>query len=136
MLRDKEQNEKFIIVPSYVTSNKKESHTNLLLIQDKYIPENLYSDDNNDDNDRQVINFHYCWIKSLSRLVRSQLSQYKAYVYDKCLNYFYSSDLLSKHTENCENTNKTKISFSTRGLVEFENHLYAITNTIYYVLRH
>ncbi|XP_022777882.1 uncharacterized protein LOC111319352 [Stylophora pistillata] len=46
---------------------------------------------------------HYCLIKSMSRLLSSQLSknEHKKFICDRCLNYFGSQKLLDIHDELC-----------------------------------
>ena len=46
---------------------------------------------------------HYCWIKKFSRLVRSQVTKYKNKIYfcKRCLNYFYSPEMLNDHLPKC-----------------------------------
>ncbi|KAJ8953188.1 hypothetical protein NQ318_003224, partial [Aromia moschata] len=47
-------------------------------------------------------NSHYCWIKNLSRLVLSQISnsQHKKYFCDGCLLHFSNENLLFQHQQN------------------------------------
>ena len=46
---------------------------------------------------------HYCWIKSLSRLLTSQVTGHKELVYfcRRCLCHFSRQDILDEHMENC-----------------------------------
>ncbi|XP_051159144.1 uncharacterized protein LOC127280280 [Leptopilina boulardi] len=71
------RDEKFTVSPLHLSSQKKINHVNLLRIEDHYIDENLSEDDDDDDeNEIPLIsfNYHYVWIKDLSRLVKIQLS--------------------------------------------------------------
>lgn len=73
-----------IVGPLHYSLNKRDLHINLLLI---------------DDSEG---NTHYCYIKNLSRLVSSQLSNHKHSVFfcDGCLQYFKSETKLAEHCEN------------------------------------
>ncbi|XP_023314539.1 uncharacterized protein LOC111693627 [Trichogramma pretiosum] len=86
---------------------KDEKHVHLLMIQDRYDDE----DSPGDDDEYIPINYHYVWIKNLSRLVSSQLSNHhgKKYICDRCLHYFHSSDKLTSHEEDCSSINKCKV---------------------------
>lgn len=86
-----------IIGPLYYTSQKKERHVNLLYW-------------------KQRERSHYAWIKSLSRLVSSQLShndvRIKSHyegVCDRCIQKFRSEELLKKHEEDCRLVEAVKI---------------------------
>ena len=54
---------------------------------------------------------HYCWIKSMSRLISSQVSKHHGAlsICDRCLNTFRSEELLKKHSEYCKNNGACKI---------------------------
>lgn len=76
-----------IIGPLHYTTKKRPVHINLLLL---------------DDSQGKT---HYCFIKSFSRLLSAQISNYqhKVYFCDGCLQYFYSQEKLEKHLKNdCE----------------------------------
>ena len=106
------------VSPCHVTSLKKQKHVNLLLMQDHYVVENEpHVDDNLDvDDSRDGIEdtfpkYHYVWVKNLSRLVRSQLTNHRAkcYICDICLHFFVTEDKLRKHPIDCTHLNKCKI---------------------------
>ena len=46
---------------------------------------------------------HYCWIKSFSKLVGSQVTknEHKIYFCKRCLNHFYSPERLNNHLPKC-----------------------------------
>lgn len=76
-----------IVGPLHHTLEKKPQHFNLLLIK-------------NDSGDKS----HYCYIKSMSRLLSTPLTKYKSakFVCDGCLAIFYCQDKLNKHSNgNC-----------------------------------
>lgn len=82
-----------VVGPLYYTKNKQLTHINLLLIS---------SDDGNS---------HYCWIKDMSKLLRSQLNSHnsKKYFCDGCFQFFYSKNKLDVHQQNDCNHIVTKI---------------------------
>ena len=63
---------KYEVSPCHVTEDKKEKHVNLLIVQDFYIDEH---EENNCGDEVNLPRYHYVWIKSLSRLLKSQLSK-------------------------------------------------------------
>ena len=71
--------------PVYLSSNKKEKHTNLLYVTNK-------------DGDS-----HYVWIKNLSRLVHGQTTKHKAkhHICERCLHSCTSADTLKEHEKKC-----------------------------------
>lgn len=71
--------------PVHFCDKKKEHHINLIFIK------NIKEDTN-----------HYCWIKSKSRLISSQINQNrtKKHICDSCFAIFYSSEKLKIHEEN------------------------------------
>ncbi|XP_051157441.1 uncharacterized protein LOC127279246 [Leptopilina boulardi] len=119
------RDEKFTVAPLHLSKQKKVTHVNLLRIEDHYIDENL--DDDVEDNKESIIsfNYHYVWIKDLSKLVSSQLSKHngKKYICDRCLHYFRDEVKLSEHEENCRKMNETRIVLPEPGknFVEFKN---------------
>ncbi|XP_051168414.1 uncharacterized protein LOC127286143 [Leptopilina boulardi] len=120
------RDEKFTVSPLHLSSQKKINHVNLLRIEDHYIDENL-SEDDDDENEIPLIsfNYHYVWIKDLSRLVSSDLSRQKnkKYICDRCLHYFLDQEKLTEHEENCRKMNNTRIKLPKKGqnTVEFKN---------------
>ncbi|XP_060525076.1 uncharacterized protein LOC132701296 [Cylas formicarius] len=116
----------FSVLPARLTKEKREKHSNLLLIQNKYYPKVNDFDPDPQDNDYEEIKYHYCYIKNLSRLVSSQLSKYnhKKYICDRCLNYFNNETRLHDHETICSSFNEYKVSFPKYDYVEFRNHIY------------
>ncbi|PFX11590.1 hypothetical protein AWC38_SpisGene24613 [Stylophora pistillata] len=68
---------------------------------------------------------HYCLIKSMSRLVSSQLSTegHKKFICRRCLNYFGSQELLDEHTELCREHEAVREKMPPSGTsLFFKNH--------------
>ncbi|XP_031355166.1 uncharacterized protein LOC116179510 [Photinus pyralis] len=124
----------YATVPIYLTDEKKANHVNVLMIQQNYeIEKDIESNDtvlNNDEVDESV-RFHFCWIKDLLRLVRSQLTKNcrKLHICDRCLHYFNSIDKLRVHELDCKLVNKCKINMPKPGSrVYFKNHEFKQTS--------
>lgn len=109
-----------LFLPMNTTNEKREYIHLLLLSQDSeaaWVPFGEASS-----------NTHYCWIKNLSGLVGSQLTEnrYKKIFCNRCLNYFTSIDRLKKHELICINLNKCAIEMPTEddgnNFVKFENY--------------
>lgn len=85
-----------VVGPLHYTKNKKERHINLIYWK----------------NESQS---HYAWIKSLSRLLSTQLSKHNGekYICDRCLQYFGCEYLLHRHEEDCIFTDAVKIEMPT-----------------------
>ncbi|XP_018368760.1 PREDICTED: uncharacterized protein LOC108764851 [Trachymyrmex cornetzi] len=98
------------ILPLRLTGDKKEKHVNVLYLQDP----------------RKDGVGHFAWIKDLSRLVRSQLTENKNKIFfcDRCLHYFGSSVQLEIHSEDCQNLNDCAIRLPSGDdrWLEFDNH--------------
>jgi len=73
------------IVPLEISKKEKEIHIDLMYLSDK-------------DHE------HYCWIRDLSRLVRSQITKHeeKIFLCKTCLNYFSSAEKLKKNKTYCD----------------------------------
>ncbi|XP_043463981.1 uncharacterized protein LOC122499598 [Leptopilina heterotoma] len=116
------KNKNFNVYLLHLTSQKKVCHLNLLRIEDHYIDED---DDDNDELPIISFNYHYVWIKDLSKLVGSQLSKKKSkkYICDRCLHYFGDELKLTEHEETCRKMNDTRIRLPQQGknFVEFKN---------------
>ncbi|XP_072385942.1 uncharacterized protein [Diabrotica undecimpunctata] len=117
------------VVPARLTPQKMEKHVNLLLVQDKYFPKLNDYDVLPEDDDQTEIRLHYCWIKDLGKLVKSQLNKAtrKKYICDRCLNYFYSESKLAEHEEMCSDMNKCKMTVPKYDHVAFRNFTYQQT---------
>lgn len=79
---DSESKKNKVVGPLHLTKSRKATHLNLLYIN-------------------QGTNGHYCYIKSLSRLVSKQMtsSEHAIYICDGCLIYFKSRENLQKHQD-------------------------------------
>lgn len=102
------------ISPIRITSNVKANHVNLLLIQKS--PPNKKKNVLNESIsfeklESTQIQSHYCWIKSLSRLLGKQTSRHssKKYICNVCLQSFSSQLILDQHTKGCDNVNKVRV---------------------------
>lgn len=72
----KSQDKKYFnVVPPHLTKSKLVTHTNLSMVQNKYYVKPNDIDSLPKDNDDTDIKYYYLWIKDLSRLLSSQLSQ-------------------------------------------------------------
>ncbi|XP_072403124.1 uncharacterized protein [Diabrotica undecimpunctata] len=117
------------VVPARLTPQKMEKHVNLLLVQDKYFPKLNDYDVLPEDDDQTEIRLHYCWIKDLGKLVKSQLNKdtRKKYICDRCLNYFSSESKLAEHEEMCSDVNKCRMTVPKYDHVAFRNFTYKQT---------
>ena len=63
---------------------------------------------------------HYCWIKSMSRLLNSQISKdgHKQQYCRTCLNPFRSEDSLKEHVEYCSNNDAVRVVYPEKGSVK------------------
>lgn len=115
---------KFEVSPCFVTTEKRERHVNLLLIQDKYVDENGV--DEQTELNSAPPKYHYVWITSLSRLVGSQASnnEHKTYHCERCLHFFYEERKLLAHENDCKSVNKCRINLPSEKdkILKFENH--------------
>ncbi|XP_044760347.1 uncharacterized protein LOC123317802 [Coccinella septempunctata] len=117
------KNDDFIVVPSRICKSKiPQRHANLLLIQNIY---NHIDDGKNAPIDAKI-EYHYVYIKNLSRLVSKQLSKSKKnkFICDQCLNYFTTEEKLGKHIELCSNHEPCHIQFPEKSHVSFTNYRY------------
>ncbi|XP_051172353.1 uncharacterized protein LOC127288757 [Leptopilina boulardi] len=117
----------FSVHPLHLTAVKRDQHVNLLHVVDYYIDESVNEDNvNNDSNDIDFMNFHYVWIKNLSRLVSKQLTNHKCkkYICDRCLHYFSSAERLNVHDENCKRMNvcSVKLPNAENCKITFKNY--------------
>ena len=68
---------------------------------------------------------HYTWVKNISRLLSSQVSNHKEkhYFCLRCLNPFWTPKSLEKHLEYCSNHEVVKIEMPNKGdIVKFKNY--------------
>lgn len=109
---------KKIVYPIRLTTKIKEKHVHLLMITE-------FNELNN------TVDSHYCWIKNMSRLFRSQITKYEHVVVfcDRCLNHFCSKQVLQKHYLTCMQQNTCSITMPTK-----DNNIISFTQ-IQYQLR-
>ena len=85
------------------------------------------------DRDRNIILMliekngvkHYCLVKSLSRLLSSQVSDHKKkhYFCLRCLNPFWCQESLSRHQEYCSEYEAVKIELPQKGtMLKYEHY--------------
>ncbi|XP_055316607.1 uncharacterized protein LOC129576103 [Sitodiplosis mosellana] len=99
------------IQPVRITNEVKRNHIHLLLLTET-----------TGANETKA---HYCWIKNLSRLISSQVSNHhgRHYFCDRCLNFFHQLNKLEEHRANCNRQNVCGIEMPTKGddIVKFTN---------------
>lgn len=123
------------VLPIRISKNIKKKHIHLLLLMDdkNYVRvhgacttaakiKSMLKNDNN-NNGRQQIRTHYCWIKDLSRLVSNQLNNHghKNYICDRCLNFFQEERLLINHSETCTNEYRIQMPLPYERWITFKN---------------
>ena len=71
----------------------------------------------------EVPNYYYVWIRSMSRLLSSQVSNHRRakYFRDRCLSYFHSQEKLQVHGIECEALNKCKVKLPSPKPDEIDN---------------
>lgn len=106
------RNENFNVYPLHLTVQKRINHINLLRVKDHYIDESV-SEEEKEELQIMSFNYHYLWIKDLSRLVDSQLSKKKnkKYIRDRYLHYFGDELKLTEHEENCRKITKIRNAY-------------------------
>lgn len=115
--------EKKLTYPVRLTKGvKKEHHINLLLL----------SDVTGETVDGDIIRTtHYCWIKSMSRLLSVQVSKAnrKQYFCDRCIQHFTTEELLNRHIPNCIGRNNCRIVMPKKGenLIYFKKYQKKLT---------
>ena len=100
-----------------------------------YEGKNVYPLRNSDNTDREhnIILMlieeegvkHYCLVKSIERLLSSQVSndKRKRYFCSRCLNSFWCQKALNKHEEYCNEYEAVKIQLPKKGtMLEFKNY--------------
>lgn len=125
-LGQKENKTFYTVLPARLTTSKLVKHVNLLLIQNIYYRKIKDYEALPKKTENTDIKYHYCWIKSMSRLLSNQLSKkgHKKFICDRCLNYFSSQDKLNTHSIFCEKRNNCKISFPKDMTVKFQDFVY------------
>lgn len=112
------------VSPIRITKNIKEHHVNLLLLQ-KCLPDSEEKPILYEKLNSPQIRSHYCWIKSLSKLVGKQISKNcsKKFICNICLQFFKCEADLITHSEECKNGNETRIDMpdATNKWLSFKN---------------
>jgi hypothetical protein len=106
------------IDPAYITENEQEKHVDLLFLKGKTCE---------CDNDCDHINFHYCWIKNMSRLVNMQVSNHNGatFLCKRCLYHLPSQEILNIHKKDCKMNAPMRIKLpetEDKKWVMFVNH--------------
>ncbi|VDI43459.1 Hypothetical predicted protein [Mytilus galloprovincialis] len=68
---------------------------------------------------------HYCWIKSLSRLLSCQFSEHghELFFCRRCLSHFSRQDIPDEHMEYCSQKDAVRIEMPEEGThIAFHNH--------------
>ena len=68
---------------------------------------------------------HYCFVKSINRLLASQVtkSNKKKYFCLRCLNLFWCQEALKKHEQYCNEYEAVKIELAKKGtILKFKNY--------------
>lgn len=95
--------------PLYHTKNRREIHVNLLLLQ-------------------SGAKYHYCLIKDLARLLRSNITkkQHQIFICDSCLNHFCNRAKYEIHIKDCSLFKPVKITMPEKGssqsILQFKNY--------------
>ncbi|XP_031781770.1 uncharacterized protein LOC116416691 [Nasonia vitripennis] len=100
------------IVPLHRTWEKKVNHINLLLIE---AGKDMY--DSDDDSIMNCNDYHYVYIKNLSRLMSSSLARTKKKIdiCDRCLHFFSTQQYLEAHLQQCKLINDCKVKLPKVG---------------------
>lgn len=97
--------------PIRLSKNVKETHVHLLLLT-KLDGINTIS--------------HYCWIKSLSRLIQAQVSRHnhRQYFCDRCMQHYASESKLNSHMSDCMQINDCAIVMpdETNNILKFKKY--------------
>ncbi|XP_043266555.1 uncharacterized protein [Venturia canescens] len=108
------------IVPLYLSKIKSDKSTIHLLM----IEGNIGMDVDEEDNFQPI--YHFAWIRNLSRLLSSQVTNYNQSTWfcDKCLNHFKLQSSFENHKRDCVSINKTKMVLPTEEnkILNFKNY--------------
>lgn len=114
------------IVPIRITKNVQNKHVHLLLLTENCSHKNSKYSDLQTNLTNLEVNSHYCWIKDLSRLIRSSVTrhEHKCYVCDRCLQFYHNKEELTKHDKDCKQLNSCKVTMPTteNKWVSFKNY--------------
>ncbi|CAH0562750.1 unnamed protein product [Brassicogethes aeneus] len=73
-----------------------------------------------------VVNYHFAWIKNLSRLLNSQVGNVRngKWYCERCLNHFLTEAVLKKHLDTCKMLNDVKVELPTEEtkFLRFKNY--------------
>ncbi|XP_015914701.2 uncharacterized protein [Parasteatoda tepidariorum] len=96
--------EKNEVFPLILTEQKKPQHVDLLYL----ITET---------------DFHFCWIKHLSRLLSPQYSRHngRKYICRRCLQFFTTNDILTRHEVSCNQREAVRVKMPTDKWLKFKN---------------
>ncbi|XP_043285742.1 uncharacterized protein [Venturia canescens] len=110
------------IVPLYLSKNKSEKPTIHLLMVASNIGMEV-----DDENNFQPI-YHFAWIRNLSRLLSSQVTNYNQHTWfcDNCLNHFKLQSSFENHKRDCLSLNKAKMVLpdEENKILKFKNYRY------------
>ena len=108
------KNDILSIYPLHITDDEKNIHVDMLYIDTKIT---------NEDNVNIFIT-HFCLIKDLSKLVRSQTTSHekKIFLCRRCLKHYHDENKLKEHKEYCKTFAPTKISFPKEKNIQFKNY--------------
>lgn len=128
------------IIPVRLTRQEfTEHHVHLFLMKQTYFDTQSGNgddcDDDYDDNwligeDNMQIEYHYCTIRSLSKLLSAQLNRRVAtYICDRCLIYFGRESSLKLHMEKCRYITNCAVEMPNidRSILKFQNYRNSIT---------
>ncbi|XP_065204586.1 uncharacterized protein LOC135834592 [Planococcus citri] len=103
--------DRYKIYPLHITKEEKTKHVDLLYLCEE-------------SNDR---NTHYCWIKDLTKLIKSQLTKNTQKIHflcKRCLCHFYSEVKYLEHRESCKvhDPVAVKLPLKSDNICEFTNY--------------
>nr|XP_015839705.1 PREDICTED: uncharacterized protein LOC107398798 [Tribolium castaneum] len=116
--------EKNKIFPTRLSTYNKNNDKNIPTINLLMLPTNNMDEEETHHNKK--LYYHFVWIKHLSRLLSHQLSthEHKTFICERCLNYFTTEDILTKHKIHCQKLNQYLVSLPRDTSLKFKNHLY------------
>ena len=119
----------FIVAPIRITGDKGDRHVHLLLIQNYYADEEE-PDKPVENDDDELVRFHYVWMKDLSRLVSG-----KQHICDRCIHYFRDEGKLIAHEIDCSKMNYCSVTLPSPGndKLKFKNfkHMEKVQFVVY-----
>lgn len=115
------------VYPVRLTKAIRNHHIHLLLMN------HTLAINGTDFSSDKTIKMHYCWIKDMSRLIRSQITRNKNSIYfcDRCIQHFTSMIRLNEHTPICMQQNNCRIEMPNREkgdhIIQFNNYAKKLT---------